>query len=355
MPSPLGPLRILRLPGTPADRGFRHGREFASEIRSYASDRSRLVVAGTSLAEEEALELVTSCVPAHAAYSPDLFAETEALAEGAGITLAEALLASGFTDFLDLVRAMDGTAGHEDDCTAVLVPPAASAEGALLAQTWDMHASATPHIIMLRIEGDIEALVFTTVGCIGQIGMNEAGIAIGINNLASTDGRVGVAWPFVVRQVLAQDDLEAALSSILEAPLVGAHNFLLMDRDGRGYNVEATPTERVITPLGQDPIIHTNHCLSPTTRGVEASRDVSLTKSSQDRLVQATELLDGAAVTVADIMKLTADERSICRHPDPVYHYETCGAAIMRPSTGDFWACWGRPSESEYELLRVGG
>lgn len=355
MSSPFGPLRILRLPGTPRDRGFRHGREYAAEIRAYAGDRAKLVVAGTPLGPEDALELVASCIPAHADYDPDLLTETEALAEGAGITLAEALLVSGFTDFLDLVRAEVGTAGHEDDCTAVLVPPAASAEGALLAQTWDMHASATPHIIMLRIEGDIEALVFATVGCIGQIGMNEAGIAVGINNLASTDGRVGVAWPFVVRQVLAQDDLETALSCIVEAPLVGAHNFLLMDRDGRGYNVEAMPTERVVTPLGQVPIIHTNHCVAPTTRGVEAFRDESLTKSSHDRLTQASELLGGASVTVEDVMKLTADERSICRHPDPVYHYETCGAAIMRPSTGDFWACWGRPSEAGYEHLRVGG
>lgn len=354
MSSPFGPLRILRLPGTPVDRGFRHGREYASEIRSYAAERARLVVGGTSLGRDEALDLVTSCVPAHAAYSPELFAETEALADGAGITPAEALLVSGFTDFLDLVRAVDDAAGHEDDCTALLLPAAASAEGALLAQTWDMHASATPHVVMLRIEGDIEALVFTTVGCIGQIGMNEAGIAVGINNLASTDGRVGVAWPFVVRSVLAQEDLEAALSCIVEAPLVGAHNYLLMDREGRGFNVEATPTERVVTPLGEDPIIHTNHCLAPTTGGVEAARDASLTRSSQDRLLQATELLDGVSITVADVMKLTADERSICRHPDPVYQYETCGAAIMRPATGDFWACWGRPSESEYELLRVG-
>ncbi len=355
MPSPFGALRILELTGTPHDRGLVHGTAHAAEIRAYAADRASLVVAGTGLTPTDALDLVAACVPAHTAYAPDLFEETEGLAAGAGITIAEALLVSGYTDFLDVVRAQAGNAGQEDDCTAMLVPGSTADGGALLAQTWDMHASATPHVVLLRVFDRIESLVFTTLGCIGQIGMNAAGIAVGINNLASTDGRTGVAWPFVVRKALQQDDLEAALGCIIDAPLAGAHNFLLMGRDGRGYNVEAMPTERVVTPLGSEPIVHTNHCVVPTTQSVEATRDESLARSSRDRLSQATDLLAGGAVTVEDVMAVTSDERSICRHPDPVFHYETCGAAIMRPSTGDFWACWGRPSESEYEHHRVGG
>ncbi len=354
MPSPHGPLRVLSLSGTPQERGVAHGRAHAAEIREYALDRSRLVVAGTSLTPDAALGLVEASIPAHAAYAPDLLEETAGLAEGAGITVAQALLVSGYTDFLDVVRASAGSAGHEDDCTALLLPTALAKEGALLAQTWDMHASATPHVVLLRIMDHLESLVFTTLGCIGQIGMNEAGIAIGINNLSCTDGGPGVAWPFVVRKALQQEDLEAALACIVDASLAGAHNFLLMNNDGRGYNVEAMPTERVVTPLGEQPLLHTNHCVAPTTQSVEATRDPLLTNSSTQRLAEAADLLAGGVVTVEDVMKLTADERSICRRPDPVYHYETCGAAVMRPSTGDFWACWGRPSESEYEHHRVG-
>jgi isopenicillin-N N-acyltransferase-like protein len=354
MPSPFGPLRVLTLSGTPYERGLAHGRAHASEIRAYALDRSRLVVAGTTVTPEEALDLVEMSIPAHAAYAPDLLEETAGLAEGAAITVAQALLVSGYTDFLDVVRAHAGNAGHEDDCTALLLPPALAEGGGLLAQTWDMHASATPHVVLLRVMDRLPSLVFTTLGCIGQIGMNEAGIAIGINNLSCTDGGPGVAWPFVVRKALQQDDLEAALGCIVDAPLAGAHNFLLMGKDGSGYNVEAMPTERVVTSLGERPLLHTNHCVAPTTQLVEAARDPELANSSTQRLAEASDLLAGGVVTVEDVMKLTADERSICRKPDPVYHYETCGAAVMRPSTGDFWACWGRPSESEYEHHRVG-
>jgi isopenicillin-N N-acyltransferase like protein len=79
----------------------------------------------------------------------------------------------------------------DDTCTAVIIPDGRAAGAGFLAQTWDMHASATPHVVMLDTVPDPgpAALVFSTVGCLGQIGMNEAGIAIGINNLTAADGR----------------------------------------------------------------------------------------------------------------------------------------------------------------------
>ena len=46
-------------------------------------------------------------------------------------------------------------------------------------------------------------LTFTVTGCIGMIGMNSAGITVGVNNLMATDGQIGVTWPFVVRKILA--------------------------------------------------------------------------------------------------------------------------------------------------------
>jgi hypothetical protein len=52
-------------------------------------------------------------------------------------------------------------------------------------------------------------------------------------------------------------------------------------------------------------------------------------------------------------MAMTRDERSICRHPTPPWDYASCGAAVMRPGTGELWACWGIPSENDYEHFQV--
>ena len=55
-----------------------------------------------------------------------------------------------------------------------------------------MHDSATPHVILLRSRpADApDFLCFTTVGCVGMIGLNEAGVAVGINNLLGADGQI---------------------------------------------------------------------------------------------------------------------------------------------------------------------
>ena len=34
---------------------------------------------------------------------------------------------------------------------------------------------------------------------------------------------------------------------------------------------------------------------------------------------------------------------------------ESSGAAVMRPKTGEFWACWGRPAENEYVAIAPSG
>lgn len=352
-----GPIRVARLHGDPAALGTMHGAAFASEIHDYAADRVSLSAQGTSFTRDELLDLASRCMPAHRGYSESLTVEMEALADAADLSVPEVLIVGGYTDFIDLVRAEAGTARVDDTCTAVIVPDARAGGAGFLTQTWDMHASATPHIVMLDLQPEKgpAALVFSTVGCLGQIGMNETGIAIGINNLTAADGRVGVTWPFVVRKVLQQTDFDAAMSCIVEAPLSGGHNFLLFDARGNGASIEAMPTATHVTRLEAEPLVHTNHCVATATAAVEGPRPDVLEASSRMRLSQATELLGAGPIGVAELMSLTRDERSICRRPSPPYSYESCGAAIMRPRTREFWACWGVPSEHEYERFDLVG
>lgn len=344
-------LTRLSATGTPEEVGSTHGSAFADEIKQYAADRVTLSGIGTNLDRDAILDIARSMLPAHEAYDTDLSTEMVAMADAAGITPAEAVIVGGYTDFIDTVRAVADGKAFEDTCTAIITPNGTSNGAGFLAQTWDMHASATPHVFMLdvTVAGFPRALLFTTHGTLGQIGMNDAGIAVGINNLTVTDGALGVTWPFVVRKALKQSTFENAVSCIIDAPLAGAHSFLVLDANGRGAVIEATPTATHVKHLEDTPLVHTNHCVATATVAVEAERPDSLVRSSLARVDQATELLADSPHTLEGLMALFADERSICRHPDPEFHYETSGAAIMRPATGDLWACWGRPSENDYE------
>jgi isopenicillin-N N-acyltransferase-like protein len=177
--------------------------------------------------------------------------------------------------------------------------------------------------------------------------------------LTASNGRLGVTWPFVVRRVLAQTSIEDALLVVLEADLAGAHNYLLFDRDGVGYNVEAMPGYRAVSTAGHEPLVHTNHCLDEEARALEASRPADLMHSSVERLATASDLLakwtaGGEVLTEQHLIDLTREPDVICRRSNPPHQNESAGAAVMRPGTGDFWACWGIPADNEFELFRVG-
>lgn len=354
------PIRRLVLSGEPGRRGMVHGARFRGEIRAYTAERMRLATdgswAGRGISLNEALALAEEMLPAHRKYDADLYEEMQQMALAAGISMPEAVIVGGFTDFVDAVRAMGGTdLPEEDDCTAALVPSHAAGGSAYLAQTWDMHASATRHVILMQIQPEEgpSALLFSTVGCLGQIGMNCFGIAVGISNLSATDGKPGVTWPFVVRKILAQSNVEDALACVLEADLAGARNFLLLDRNGNGYAVEATSSSRFTTCLADAPLVRTNHCLHHTTRRLEAPRPPDLMASSEARLTKAVQLLQTRPITLDRLIALTRESEAICRRPEAPHFNETSGAAILRPSTGDFWACWGNPADNQYEHMSL--
>lgn len=351
------PIRLLDVAGTPEAIGRAHGEAYAGEIAAQAEDRIALVASGlwsgTPMPRADVLDLAAACLRAHERHSPALYAELCGIAEGAGITPAEAIVAGGFTDFVDTVRnhTLPSTA-DEDDCTAVLVPDGRADGAGLYAQTWDMHASATDHVVLLRLRpaGAPAALVFTITGCLGQLGMNEAGVCVGITNLSAADGRVGVTWPIVVRSALEQPTAAAALDVILAADLAGGHSYLAFDATGEGYYVEAMPTARPVARLGGSALVHTNHTLMPSAEAVQATRPVALQDSSIRRLTTAAELVDRDGITPDDLMGLTRD-RTICQVAAAPHHIESSGGAVMRPKSRDFWAVWGLPAHNDYQHI----
>lgn len=156
------PIRILDVAGSPEAIGHAHGSAFADEIRVYTDDRVALVASGLwsggPIDRADVLDIASSMLPAHEAFDAGLYAEMVSLAAAAGITPAEAVVVGGFTDFVDTVRAVVGGSAPvsviEDDCTATIVPDGRADGAGFLAQTWDMHDTATDHVLLLRVQPD---------------------------------------------------------------------------------------------------------------------------------------------------------------------------------------------------------
>jgi isopenicillin-N N-acyltransferase-like protein len=373
-------IRTLTVSGSAYEIGFAHGRAFTSEIGELTEERLRLScdpfwTGGQQATLDEVLAVGRACLRHHAAFSPELIEEMRGMADATGIGVNELVIMNGFTDFVDIIanptvlghhRTNGALPGDAADCTAFIVAPTASATGrGYLGQTWDMHSTATPYVLMLDIrpQDNPALMTFTITGCVGMIGMNEHGIAVGINNLLGAEGRPGVHWVYVVRKMLAQRTVEDALAVLQGAHLSGAHNYLLLGPDAagalRGYNIEHMATRAHVIPVEQI-YAHTNHCLIQTMIDVERPRKSVSHESTLARHDQAERILNEqiGAITVDSLMALTRYHEhsglSVCAHVQPGYDVESSGACIMSPLTGELWALWGNPCQNEYETFQVG-
>jgi isopenicillin-N N-acyltransferase-like protein len=340
-----GDIRVLEVFGDSADLGRGHGSACAEMIRKYTADRINLTSQENWSGGEAGRDLILSCanetLPHHERFSENLYGEMLALAEAAGVTPQEAVAVGGFTDLVDVVRSRVGAAPSDHNCTGIVNP-----KKGVFAQTWDMHASAGEFVVMLKLDPLMgpDAFVQTTAGCLGQIGMNEAGIAVGINNLTSM-GKFGVTWPFVVRKVLEQTDLDAAVEVILDADLAGGHNYFLMGPDGEGATIEAMPRNKRVTRSDSEPLVHANSCLYPETLAEEGKRDPEWVANSEERLRLGEELADDLEAFFAHPM--------ISRRVEDMAEVGTCGAVIMEPGTLTMKSVWGIPGDHPWETFQL--
>lgn len=339
-----GRLRTLVVEGDAEARGHSHGATYRDLIRAYLDDRIGLAAeerwSGGFAGRDLILEAAEETLSHHQRYSEDLHTEMVALAGAAGITPAEAVVVGGFTDLVDVVRSRVGHAPAEDNCTSVLNPALG-----IHAQTWDMHASAGEYVVLLDVRPATgpRALVQTTAGCLGQMGMNEAGISVGINNLTSM-GRPGVTWPTVVRGALAQTEFERAVEAVTRADMAGGHNFMVMGPDGRAANIEAMPLNKRVTTV-EGSYVHTNHCVDPITAGEEGERLPEHVENSNIRLEVGEKL--------AHDIEAFFEEPLISRRVAGVHDVGTCGAVIMEPGSGVMRAVWGVPGDHEWETFQL--
>src|SRR5690554_970154 len=353
----------LELRGSPYEFGLAHGRAFRGAIRDYAVERMRLAGephwTGRSSSRAEVLAVAEACLEHHRSFSPELTEELEGMAAATDLSLAELVVVGGFTDFVDAMAAGSRRVLETkalDDCTAFLVPGARMHAGqGAIGQTWDMHEGSAEHVVLLRGRPeDAPAFdVFTTAGAVGMIGMNEAGLSVGITNLLGANGRAGVTWPFVVRRMLETESLGEALAVLKSAPLAGAHYYMIMDATGAGAHVEAMVGTQHVQLLDDTALAHTNHCLLPEMQAVERKRDPASQTDSEARLADAERLLDRSDLSVEDLQAVTAHTANICHVGEAPRFVGTCGAVIMRPATRELWTVAGRPSEGEYERFKV--
>jgi isopenicillin-N N-acyltransferase-like protein len=345
----------------PREWGRIHGESFRGEIGALAQIRIYLCTkVGGFASAAQVLEAARAHLPVLEAYDPSLSEELLGIAEGAAIDPAAIVVANHYTDLRDLdpdpskwVPAPThdspllggGSAGASglggDGCSVFW---AESPSGRILAQTWDMHATAIPYVMALDVpnsEHGPAATLLTVVGCLGMAGMSSARVGVAINNLFSTDATLGVVWPAMVRKALREHTALQAEQVIARSPIGSGHHYFVADRN-EAYALEASGTRRRQVFHGGASYCHTNHCLD---RDVAARSKVPATSTTYDRMTWLEH--DLARAPIADLAdawrRLGSTDgwpRSICTNmatPESPHAAATCGAIAMNLSTGEVW------------------
>jgi isopenicillin-N N-acyltransferase like protein len=348
-------VRTLELPAgaTPRAWGRLHGESFRGEIQALAAIRTYLCLHnGRFRSEAEVTAAAEAHLPILAGYDPALSEELIGIAEGAATTPAAIVVANHYTDLRDLdpdpSRWDPAPAGQGDDPGGCSVVWAETPTGRILAQTWDMHATAIPYVMMLRLPASAAgpgAWILTLTGCLGLAGASDVRLGLAINNLHSTDATVGAVWPALVRRALAAPTAAAARDAVLAAPIGSGHHYFMADRQD-AFGIETSGRLRRVTftgGAGRASYCHTNHCLDDA---VGAASRVPEASTTRDRYAWLARSLGAAPIAdLADVWRrLGSTEgwpRSVCTNvatPAWPHGAATCGAIATNLDTGEVWA-----------------
>jgi len=344
-------IEIISLQGSPRDMGRQHGERLGTGARAMCETRIELSLkaANGRLSRSDLLALAGKSLPVFADFAPETYAEFCGIAEGAGVSREELLIGNGYTDLVDLVR-RHATALSE--CTAFAVTESATRDGlSLLGQTWDMSASAYPHVVALRRVPSTgpASITMTTAGCLSLIGVNECGIAVGNTNLVPVDARRGVMYLAVIHEALAQRTFEDAVRVITDAPRMSGHYYYVGGPNGEVAGIETTALKHaLLEPDGAGLLAHANHYVSDELRDQAA---VPPAGNSLKREAHMWELLraetDGH--DMATLVRAMSDhDTPICRHERHDDEVRACSAAVMCPAERRISMTKGYPCEGEF-------
>jgi len=314
------PLRLLELFGDdPLTNGHHHGETFRRLIYEIAEIRlERMCATSPYRRIKDVLALAEKHLPILQEFDVDLFLELRGISEGSNVSLEKLMVLNHYTDMRDI----PSPSSEEDGggCSIIYSP---TDNGPILGQTWDIHGSAEPYVINLRIN---DVAVFSIAGCLGMTGMNSHGVAIAINNLASTDAKIGIMWPALIRKCLIHHSAQAARDEVMAAPLGSGRHFAIADRD-HFYSIETSGTKKKV--IWDDPnklYFHTNHCLDEEMLKTHTILKESTTHWRYQQLDDVIRYLD---LSNADQVFLALAKVSLPRDEGFLHNTATCGTYVM--------------------------
>jgi isopenicillin-N N-acyltransferase-like protein len=350
---------FYRFAGSHREIGQQYGeacRDLIVQHRDKALDR---LYRKNNLSYEEITERTLWYRPWVEGTAPFFVEEIAGLAEGAGISEAEAWLLQ--------LRAEVAIVEHDeagDECTSFAIEPSATSDGVgLVGQNADLPPFYRDIAVVaeMRFDDIPSILMLLPAGQLSYLGINDAGMGVSANFLTCDGWRVGVPRYFYSRLVLTQRSVDEAATLIEGLHRASSRNLIMIDGSGTALDLENTVTDHARIQAENGVITHANNYQVPELQYAEKSKGVGLV-NSQARVASMRAMLDARHGNLnAGVMKEVLRDRTdpkacVNRHPGDIPELDsmTFASMIMQPSVGRMDVAVGPPDENDYRTYAFG-
>ena len=371
---------IVEIAGGPRERGLLHGRIARKQVALSIATYARLF-AYCGMTWTDAQGKAGRYRDVIGDVAPALLDEIRGIAEGAGRDESEILALNARTEILpptfpvsqsphrpDALSA--NRAAHVADwsdwgeCTALAVLPSASADGKTwLAQNWDWIGPQRDALIVLRIADDDgrRAMTLTEAGMLAKIGINDRGLAIGLNILRSLDDgtQAGIPVHVLLRHLLDCDDVDHAIATARALSHGASSNIPLADAGGHAASLELSPRGVAVIVPENGTLAHTNHYLD--NEQLSHAAPLSTIASTEQRLACARRHALARPIARDALFALLRDDSegqlSVCREPDPAaepeVRIESIAGVAIDTVERVMWIAPDVPSRVDFEPVAL--
>ncbi|MFF5921374.1 C45 family autoproteolytic acyltransferase/hydrolase [Streptomyces flavochromogenes] len=327
----------LRITGdTPRRRGEDRGRQARAGITRAWQVYEELfaTVAAGNARSLDVPALALRTVRAARAWAPELVAEMEGVAEGAGVPFWTIAALNARTEIL-----AEAGAPRAGECSTLVRGGPRTTGG----QCWDWHRELADAWHLQTVAGDAQGFAgITEHGILAKIGVNEAGVGVLFNILGhADDAATGVPVHLVARQVLGTAGSFAEAVGMLTGAPVSASTVITVVTGDRAASVELAPAgSAVVAPDDRGWLVRTNHFLAPALAAGELRGRREPETYDRHRLLTARVLTHdgGRGTDASDAVALGPDTlvRLLTAHRDD--GAEVCCHAPAEGSLGSRWA-----------------
>lgn len=227
-------LPIVRLDGTPRERGRQHGEALREQIGDHIARTKEWLAQDGADPDALIAEFLSAVGFAAAAerWTPGVVEEVAGIAEGAGQPAAEVATLQYIDElwWYTYYRARDIQQAVPEACSSLGV---ITDSGVIIGQTMDLPAYTEGLQALLHLaptDDAPEAFVITLAGTVACYGVNRAGVGICCNTLLQLNhDQRGLPVAYVVRGVLRQRSFADAATFIETVAHASGQNYLVGD------------------------------------------------------------------------------------------------------------------------------